>query len=325
MKKKKAPAALAAALEERGYDPAFASAVARFLNTEYTAGRMLRYLAAVTRPLSPEEIADEMLAVLEGRDAYVAKKIAEKNKKPAEELYLRGFEISWDAGAGLAERIPALRGIEEWSFERNITFITGENGSGKSTLLEGLAIALGLNPEGGTRNFRFSTYDDYSDLYQALRLDRGGYMPRQSYFLRAESFYNMATAALTEYNYDGRMPDYHSRSHGESFLEYICKYDMPGLYLLDEPEAALSPQRQLSLLRHLVMTARAGAQYLIVTHSPILLAAPDADILSLDGGVMEHIPYEETESYQVYRSFLLRRETVLRELFAEGGEEEEEE
>ena len=112
--------------------------------------------------------------------------------------------------------------------------------------------------EGSTANYRFSTYDDYSDLASAIKLRKGVSKPKWRYFLRAESFYNVASALMTKYNDDGKMQDLHARSHGESFLDFIQRADQPGLYIMDEPEAALSPQRQLTLLIHLVKMAQEG-------------------------------------------------------------------
>lgn len=237
-----------------------------------------------------------------------------------ETRYLDGFSIKWDTAA-LADTylndIPAIRSTEELSFRKSITFFVGENGSGKSTLLEALAVASGLNPEGGTQNFNFSTYDDYSELQSAIRLRRRRGKPRWSYFLRAESFYNVATVVATLYNDDKKMPDYHARSHGESFLDFIQNYDQPGLYFMDEPEAALSPQRQLVLLFHLHRMAKAGSQFIIATHSPILLGAPDAEILSFDDGAIHPVAYEETESYRVTQMFLNDRARFLHRLLSE--------
>ena len=234
-------------------------------------------------------------------------------------LFLRGFSIDWDteiADSYLA-RIEAIRSLRSLEFRKNITFFAGENGSGKSTLLEGIAIAWGLNPEGGTSNYRFSTYDDYSGLAGAMKLQKGFLRPKMSYFLRAESFFNVASATAREYNDDGRLPDYHARSHGESFLDFIGRYDQPGLYLMDEPEAALSPQRQLTLLLHLAQMAGRGAQFVIATHSPILLGTPDAEILSFDGGEVHPVAYEDTESYAITRMFLNNREGFLRRFLRE--------
>lgn len=239
-------------------------------------------------------------------------------------LHIKALEIDWDrieAGSYL-RRIEALAGLEQLEFHAPITFFVGENGSGKSTLLEALAVAAGFNPEGGTRNYRFSTYDSHSELYDAVRLIRGTKKPAWGYFLRAESFYNVATAEAAYGQEIGGRPQYlHQKSHGESFLATAqSNFRGNGLYFLDEPEAALSPQRQLTLLLEIVNCARNGAQFVIVTHSPILLATPEAEILSFDDGQLHPCSYEETESYQVTEMFINNREAILRRLLREDAE-----
>ena len=212
--------------------------------------------------------------------------------------------------------IPALRGPDRLELHKSVTFLTGENGSGKSTLLEAIAAALGLCPEGGTQNYRLSGCGDGSGLERAARLERGFRRPKKTCFLRAESFYNVATAAATEYQ-DGSMPDYHARSHGESFLDFIQDNRVPGLWLMDEPEAALSPQRQLTLMALIDRMAREGSQFLIATHSPLLTALPGAEILSLDGEGIRAVRYEETGCYRVTRMFMEQRDKMLRTLLEE--------
>ena len=318
-RKERYSAQVAEKLADMGFGRDFSETVASFTDTEYTSGRMLSYLKnslSVTR----EEVAEELLIILEDRDRYRRKHVeGRRREKPVEELYIRSFTIDRDCleqrGSYVMD-IPALQSTEAFSFRRNLTFFCGENGSGKSTLLEALAVSSGLNPEGGTRNYAFSTWDDCSDLADALRISRGPFRPEWSFFLRAESFYNVATAALKEYNGDGRMPDYHARSHGESFLDFITDNRGTGLFLMDEPEAALSPQRQLELLVWLVKMSRAGSQFIIATHSPILLGAPDAEIWSFDGSI-HTVEYEETESYRVTKLFVDGRDRLLRELFRE--------
>lgn len=228
-------------------------------------------------------------------------------------LYIRSFSIDWGAisKASYLNNITALKSLKNFTFSKNITFFVGENGSGKSTLLEALAVASGLNAEGGTRNYKFSTYDDYSEFHNALKLNRNAMPPDWSYFLRAESFYNVATANITTYYEDG-VPDYHAKSHGESFFDFILDNNSTVLFFLDEPEAALSVQRQLSLLIHLKETADKGSQFIIATHSPILLGTPDADIYSFDNNKIKKIKYEETESYQITKLFILNRENMLK-------------
>ena len=237
-------------------------------------------------------------------------------------MYIRSFSIDWsgEIGRSYVADIEAIRVLDSFTFQKNITFFAGENGSGKSTLLEALAIACGLNPEGGTANYNFSTYDDYSELGSAITLCRGISRPEWSYFLRAESFYNVASAAVREYN----LTDYHARSHGESFLEFIQSVDVPGLYFMDEPEAALSPQRQLTLLIYLVRMAQRGSQFVIATHSPILLGTPDADIYSFDDGRVQKVSYEETDSYQITKMFIENRSYLLERLLRDEAESENE-
>lgn len=291
-------------------------------STDFTAECMLRYIRN-TGKCSMEMIVDEMLAILNDRDAYVQKQIEKNRRIDLDDLFIRGFDIRWNEELqdSYVYQIPAIANIDHFEFKSNITFFVGENGSGKSTLLEAFAVACGLNPEGGTANYRFSTYDDYSDLASAIKLRKGVSKPKWRYFLRAESFYNVASALMTKYNDDGKMQDLHARSHGESFLDFIQRADQPGLYIMDEPEAALSPQRQLTLLIHLVKMAKKGAQFVIVTHSPILLAIPDADIFSFDEGSIRQIRYEDTESYQITKMFLDNREYMLKRLLAEDDDE----
>lgn len=240
-------------------------------------------------------------------------------------LYVRSIQIHWDAVPenSYLRQIQALRFPQPITLTRPVTFLVGENGTGKSTLLEAVAVACGMNPEGGTINYRFSTYDSHSPLHDAIRLTRNPVKPRRMYFLRAESFYNVATQAEA---YRGGDPEevfyartggraLHRQSHGESFLHLAQGEFLPGgLYLLDEPEAALSPQRQLSLLTLLHELSQDGAQFLIATHSPILLGLPDAEILSFDGGEIHPCRWEETDSYRITELFINHRQQLLREL-----------
>lgn len=191
----------------------------------------------------------------------------------------------------------------------------GENGSGKSTLLEAIAIAAGFNPEGGSRNYHFSTFDSHSELCEAIRLVRSCNRPGWGYFLRAESFYNVATKEMDYADADHPSQKYHEKSHGESFLTLAQNQFRPhGLYLLDEPEAALSPQRQLTLLINIHECAKAGAQFFIVTHSPILLGMPEAEILTFDEGKLHSCDYEETSSYQITELYINNRKQLLERL-----------
>ena len=237
-------------------------------------------------------------------------------------LPIQGVSINWDK---IDERsylrgIEAIRDLDYLEFHRNVTIFVGENGSGKSTILEAIAVSYGFNPEGGTRNYNFSTYDSHSELCDAIRLSRGLIKPEWGYFLRAESFYNVATAEEMYSREDprGHREQFHERSHGESFLQLVqSNFRGNGLYLLDEPEAALSPQRQLTLLLEIVNCAKENAQFIMVTHSPILLGIPGAEILSFDDGQVHPIEYEDTDSYQITRMFIENKEQLLKRLLEE--------
>ena len=231
---------------------------------------------------------------------------------------ISGVMIDWEKidNRSYLWEIPAISGVEHISFTHPVTFFVGENGSGKSTLLEAIAVAYGFNPEGGTRNYSFSTYDSHSELCQAIRLSRGVRRADYGYFLRAESFYNVATKE-EEYSRGpgGRPQHFHEKSHGESFLALAQNsFRANGVYLLDEPEAALSPQRQLTLLVEIDKCVKEGAQFIIVTHSPILLGLPGAEILNFDDGPIHPCTYEETDSYQVTSMFINNREQILHRL-----------
>lgn len=234
------------------------------------------------------------------------------------ELFIRGFNINWDKinNYSYLRKIESIANINQFSFNKPVTFFVGENGSGKSTLLEAIAIEYGFNPEGGTRNYNFSTCDSHSELCEAIRLIKGYNKATWGYFLRAESFYNVATAEA-EYFQNGSI-GLHKQSHGESFLAMVQEqFKANSLYILDEPEAALSPQRQLTLLLEINRCVNDGSQFIIVTHSPILLGFPDAEILSFDNGAIHSCEYEDTDSYQVTNMFINNREQFIKRLFYE--------
>lgn len=223
--------------------------------------------------------------------------------------------------------IPAVRGLDRLDLDPKITFLVGENGSGKSTLLEAIAIAAGFNPEGGSKNFKFATRSSESALHRYLRVIRAPTRERDGFFLRAESYFNVATQIDALDAEPGPGPpliesyggvSLHEQSHGESFLSLVeHRFRGHGLYLLDEPEAALSPRRQLTLLAHLHdLVERRASQLVIATHSPILLAYPGARLYHLDGDGLRPIAYEDTEHVQVTRDFLLAPERYFRHLFA---------
>jgi predicted ATPase len=223
--------------------------------------------------------------------------------------------------------LPIIKSFTKVEFRAAVTFLIGENGSGKSTLLEAFAIGMGFNPEGGSKNFRFTTFSSHSNLHESLVLTKGIKRPRDGFFLRAESFYNLATRIgyldkdapsgppLTTY-YGGRL--LHEQSHGESFMALMKhRFRGNGLYILDEPEAALSPRRQLDLLALLDELVHRGSQFIIATHSPIIMSYPGACIYQIEDGVLHEVAYEHTEHYQFTRYFLSNRDKVLEELLAD--------
>jgi predicted ATPase len=222
--------------------------------------------------------------------------------------------------------LPAIRTLDFIDLHPKITFLVGENGSGKSTLLEAMAVALGFNPEGGSRNFNFATRTSHSDLHAFLRIAKGYRQHRDGFFLRAESWFNLATEieALDAepapsppiISYFGNR-SLHEQSHGESFMALLeHRLHGDGLYLLDEPEAALSPARQIEALQRLHELVLAGSQFVIATHSPILMAYPDAQILHCGPLGIRPLRYEDTEHFRITRDFLLHRERVLDILMA---------
>lgn len=228
--------------------------------------------------------------------------------------------------------LPAVRALaggreQPLPFPADVTFLVGENGTGKSTLLEAIAVACGFNAEGGTRNFSFSTRATHSPLHQYLTISRAAY-PRDGFFLRAESFYNVATNIdeLDEApGMGGRLIDsyggvsLHDQSHGESFLSLVAnRFGGKGLYLLDEPEAALSPSRLMTLLVHIRDLVERDSQFIIATHSPILMAYPGACIYQLSEQGIRRTQYRDTEHYQLTRRFLENPERMLDLLFEES-------
>ena len=235
--------------------------------------------------------------------------------------YLRRVDIDWDAVEDQEVypfSIPAIAALQSLECHPAVTFLIGENGSGKSTLVEAIARAMGFGAEGGTKNVRLESADDVSALSRYLRVQKSFKAPRDNYFLRAESFYNVATY-MDEVGYtDGYGGSLHKRSHGEAFFAVLMnKLKGRGLYILDEPEAALSPQRQMSALTAVHDLVRADSQFIIATHSPILMAYPDAKILQLGDAGIDEVAYEDTEHYTVTKDFLNRYPAMLRHLL--GG------
>lgn len=234
--------------------------------------------------------------------------------------FIQKILIDWDriSQYSYLRHIEAIKNLGELEFTKPITFFVGENGSGKSTLLEAIAVAYGFNPEGGTKNYNFSTYDSHSELHDAIRIAKGFRRASGGYFLRAESFYNVATKEEEYVDLLHPSQKYHEKSHGESFLALAQNHLRPnGVYIFDEPEAALSPQRQLTLLMEIAECAKNGSQFIIVTHSPILLGIPDAQILTFDEGMIHPCDYEETDSYQITEMFINNRKHLLKRLLGE--------
>lgn len=227
--------------------------------------------------------------------------------------------------------LPALSELRSLPLHPKLTFFIGENGSGKSTLLEAIAYAVGLNPEGGSRNTTFTTADTHSQLFEYTRLITSHKFPKDSYFLRAESFYNLATymddaedplysRSAYLWTYGGK--SLHEQSHGESFMATMTnKLRGAGIYLFDEPEAALSPSRQLAALAVFHKLIKLESQLIVATHSPILMAYPGALIYHFSDDGIKPISYEQTEHYTITREFLNKPEKMLKILFEDSDDE----
>lgn len=222
-------------------------------------------------------------------------------KPPEEEAYI------WNIPA-----VSYLKQVDGLTFHSPVTFFVGENGTGKSTLLEAIAVSMGFNAEGGSRDFSFSTKETHSELYEWITTIKT-VSPKDGFFLRAESFYN--TASYLDENSELKRygnVSFHEQSHGEAFLSLITnRFEGNGLYLLDEPESALSPLRLMSLLAEMDRLVKADSQFIIATHSPILLAFPQAEIYECSDSGIRKVTYRETESYQLTKQFLDNPEGML--------------
>jgi predicted ATPase len=225
-----------------------------------------------------------------------------------------------------AAELPAVRSLGQLDLHPHVTFFIGENGSGKSTLLEAIAVAEGFNAEGGTRNFNFASRESHADLFKWVQVVRSTRGRRRSdgFFLRAESFYNVATEIEKLGLVGSTSPygetSYHAQSHGESFIDLMTnRLRGDGLYLFDEPEAALSPQRQLAFLAAMHELVQRESQFIIATHSPIIMAYPNARIYEFTTEGIRQVEYRDTEHYRVTHAFLSRPEQTLRHLLEEDG------
>ncbi len=248
------------------------------------------------------------------------------------DLYIEGIKIHKNAveNDSYIFGLPVVKNLirkGQLPFKNKVTFFVGENGTGKSTLLEAIAVSFGFNAEGGTRNFNFATEETHSDLCQYLTVCKGVKRPKDGFFLRAESFYNVASeidkldqiTPLIDY-YGGK--SLHKQSHGESFMSLVLnRFGGNGVYILDEPEAALSPSRQMTLLAAIDSLAKNNSQFIIATHSPILMAYPDADIFVLTDDDIRLTPYEETEHYTLTKQFLNNPQKMLKYLLEDKPEQ----
>ncbi len=233
--------------------------------------------------------------------------------------FIRSIKLNWEQVQDQTVypyTIPAIKQLRAIDLSAPVTFLIGENGTGKSTLIEAIAIKAGFNPEGGSRNFNFATHKTETNLFEALQLIRNPHREKTGFFLRAESFFNVATNIdtldATEF-YGGK--SLHHQSHGESFMALVNnRFGPKGLYILDEPEAALSQPRQLALLNRIHQLVAQGSQFIIATHSPILLAYPNATIYQLSESGITTVAYEATPNYQLAHNFLNHYQTYMNKL-----------
>lgn len=255
----------------------------------------------------------------------------EEMEKTNGNLYIRDVRISKEIPRNnYLSKLPVVKNLKKMGrldFSKNVTFIVGENGIGKSTLIEGIAVAMGFNPEGGTVNFNFATKDSHSNLHEYLTVCKGYKRHKDGFFLRAESFYNVAS------NIDelDAMPSFgpkiissyggvslHKQSHGESFMALVENRFMGnGLYILDEPEAALSPMRLMRLMVCMKKLVDNNSQFIISTHSPILMTFPDAEVLEITAKGIKSVDYKDTEHFIVTKRFMDAPEKIVNDLLGD--------
>ena len=248
-------------------------------------------------------------------------------EKLNETQYIRGLRLERDSIVSFDNypfHLPSIKTLNQLSFHPNVTYFVGENGMGKSTLLEAIAIAIGFNPEGGSFHFNFTTYNSHSPLEKYIKLIKGIQKPKDGFFLRAKTFYNVATniEELDREPASGQQiidsfggVSLHEQSHGESFwATFMNRFRGNGIYLLDEPEAALSPLRQLSMLAHIHELVRQNSQFIIATHSPIIMSYPNAKIIELTEEGAKETSLEETNHYCVMKQFFDDKDRLLHHL-----------
>jgi predicted ATPase len=238
-----------------------------------------------------------------------------------DDLYIRGIKLEDSSEDGYPFSIAAVQALESMTFTQPVTFLVGENGTGKSTIIEAIAVAAGFNAEGGTKNYSFSSQDTTSELSDILTLVRGHRREKYGYFLRAESFYTAANYAENgTFDTSGNpIPllfqgnHIHEQSHGEAFLSIVNSFS-PGLFIFDEPESALSPQRLLSLMLAMRQLIEQGSQFIIATHSPILLGFPDATIYQLSPNGIKNVQYNDIDHVKLTKDFLNNPKSYLDKL-----------
>ena len=354
---------LAKAVSSLGFPEEFADLLAKQLGSPKAIDRLASYIWQA-HPDSVEMIVDEMVAIQEeiaawrekkeyreaheryntwlnseermNRDKNETNRMTEERSEGMRDLYIRSMSLpeSLPRESYLNE-LPVVKYLAEHGieFHKQVTFFVGENGSGKSTLIEALAVSQGFNPEGGTKNFNFSTKDSHSELWDYLRVARGVVYPRDGYFLRAESYYNFATnieqldeddedfeyAHLLTHNgkiissYGGK--SLHRQSHGESFLALVeNRFGGHGLYILDEPEAALSPRGIIRLIRNMDRLIKEDSQFIISTHSPMLLAFPEAEVYQIREDGIRSVRFQDTEHYRTTVRFLQNPESAIEDI-----------
>lgn len=251
-------------------------------------------------------------------------------KLTKETQYIRNISLKRESIPSLNTfpfHLPSIKVLEKLSLHPNVTYFVGENGMGKSTLLEAIAVAAGFNPEGGSFHFNFSTYNSHSVLDEYIRLIKGVEKPRDGFFLRAETFYNVATNIESldrELSSGPRIIDsfggvsLHEQSHGESFwATFMNRFYGNGIYILDEPEAALSPLRQLSMLKRIHDLVEENSQFIIATHSPIIMSYPHAKIIEFTEEGAKEVTLEETSHYGIMKQFFEDKNRMIHHLLTD--------